>query len=216
MRAILQITLAVHLIGGLVRADDSSKPLVIEQKNSISPDKLYYVALEQEIAHDGADCSLQIRSRINKKILATFDWEQFWDRLSNDCPVKWADDSKVFAISGFFGRGWSGSLVFLHLPGDSWTQVEIPLPDTGHPAKDGWETKDKGGYCAERWLAKDVLIMDYLNPTYRIKNAPAAVATNVFDAEWAPSHYSVSLHLSTDSHGNPVFKQIALHELPDN
>ena len=192
------------------------QPTVVEQKNSTSPDNLYYVALEQEIPTDGSDCSLQIRSRTDKGILATFDWEQFWDRLSDDGAVKWTEDSKAFVISGFFGRGWSGSRVFFHLSNGSWTEVEIPRPDTGHPAKDGWETRDKGGYCAVRWLAKDVLVMDYVNPTYRVKNAAAAVATNVFDAEFAPSHYSVSLRLIKDSRGNPVFQQIGLHELPDN
>lgn len=194
----------------------SDEPIVVEQKNSASPNNLYHVALEQEIAHDGADCSLQIRSRDDKKILATFDWEQFSDNLSNDCKVKWTDDSKAFAITGYFERGWSGSLVFFHLADGSWTQVPIPMPDTGHSGKDGWETKGKGGYCAERWIANDVLVMDYLNPTYRVKNAATAVSTNVFDVEWAPSHFSVSLRLIKDSHGSPVFRQIALHELSEN
>jgi hypothetical protein len=215
VRTIFLLNLAIYLVGGSIRADDGSQPIVVEQKKSTSPNKFYYVALEQEIPNDGADCSLQIRTRIDKKVLATFDWEQFWDRLSDDGAVKWTNDSKAFAISGFFGRGWSGSLVFFHLPNGSWTQIEIPEPDTGHSAKDGWETRDKGGYCADRWLSNDVLVMDYLNPTYRLKNPATAATTNVFDAEWAPSHFSVSLRLTKSLGGKPIFKQIALHELPD-
>jgi len=214
MRTLL-VTFTVLLVSGILSADDSNHPVVVDQKNSLSPNKLYFVSLEQEIPNDGADCTLQIRSRINQKVLSTFDWEQFWDHLSEDGDVKWTKDSKMFVISGFFGRGWSGSRVFVHRSDGAWIEVEIPTPDTGHPAKDGWETKDKGGYCAERWSSSDVLIMDYVNPTYRLKNPAAAAATNVFDADWAPSHYSVSLRLVTGPDGKPVFKQIDAHELPD-
>jgi hypothetical protein len=167
-------------------------------------------SLVQEIPGDGADCSLQIRSRIDKKVLATFDWEQFSNNLSDDVAVSWTKDSKAFALSELFGRGWGGSLVYFHLPNSSWTDVEIPLPDTGHPSKEGWETRDKGHYYADHWIGNDVLVLDYLNPTYR----NASKVTNVFDPEYTHSHYSVSLQLIKGSNGKPAFKQIALHELP--
>jgi hypothetical protein len=103
------------LIWTAITAGLCDEPVVVEQKNSTSPDKLYYVALVQEIPGDGADCSLQIRSRIDKKVLATFDWEQFSNNLSDDVAVSWTKDSKAFALSELFGRGWGGSLVYSHI-----------------------------------------------------------------------------------------------------
>jgi hypothetical protein len=214
MRVSLLI-LAVCLGSRIVSAEDHSQVVVVDQKDSTSPNKHYFVSLEQSIDDEGAGCSLQIRSSTDRKVLAEFDWEQFFEHASPDGAVKWTPNSRAFCISGLFGRGWSGSRVYYQLPSGSWTEIEIPIPDTGHPTKDGWETKGKGGYCAERWISNEILIMDYLNPTYQLKNPANAAATNVFDADWAPSHYSVSLHLASSPTGKPAFKQIDVHELPD-